>query len=113
MDNWDAVSDFQVRVNGIELRNVVSFKAEQAVDQVTGTPLSTAVWTFRIVEEIGRGELPTPLPMDSFKVDVVRTNSKETYSDCAWIACQVENTATGMRQIRTGISKTRDEIAIV
>lgn len=107
MDNWDAVSDFQVRVNGIELRNVVSFKAEQAVDQVTGTPLSTSVWTFKIVEEFGRGQSPVPSPAEPFNVYMVRSAGVERYDTCSWIACQLENTSTGMRQIRTGVAKHR------
>lgn len=113
MDTWGSVSDFTVQVGDHYLKNVVSFKAEQAVDEVTGTPLNTAVWTFRIVEEFGRGELPAISPAEPFEVNVSRTNSLETYSDCTWIACQLENTATGLRQIRTGISKTRGEIGIL
>lgn len=113
MDSWGAVSAFEVDINGEILKNAVSFKAEQAVDEVTGTPLSTAVWTFRIVEEFGRGQSPLPPAVEPFEVNVSRTTGLETYSDCSWIACQVENTSTGLRQIRTGISKTRGEIGII
>lgn len=113
LPNWAESRDFQVDVGGQELQNVVSFRAEQAVDEVTGTPLSTAVWTFRIEEEYGRGESPVLLPVEHFEVNVSRSLGLETYMDCSWIACQVENTATGMRQVRKGIAKSRAEIGIV
>lgn len=113
MDSWGVTSDFEVQIGGQVLKNAVSFKAEQAVDEVTGTPLSTAVWTFRIVEEFGRGEAPLPPAAEPFSVHISRSTGLETYSDCSWIACQVENTSTGLRQIRTGISKSRDEVGIV
>lgn len=107
MDTWGSTSDFEVQISGEPLKNAVSFKAEQAVDQVTGTPLSTSVWTFRIVEEFGRGEAPTASPAEPFNVYVVRSATTERYGECSWIACQLENTSTGMRQVRTGISKNR------
>ena len=107
MDSWSATSDFEVQIGGTTLKNAVSFKAEQVVDQVTGTPLSTAVWTFRIVEEFGRGQTPDPSPAEPFSAYVVRGESVERYETCTWIACQLENTSTGLRMIRTGISKNR------
>lgn len=107
MESWGSTSDFEVQLGGEVLKNAVSFKAEQAVDQVTGTPLSTSVWTFRIVEEFGRGEAPGTSPAEPFNVYVVRTAGTERYGECTWIACQLENTSTGLRQIRTGISKSR------
>ena len=112
MESWSAVSDFEVEVGGVVLPNAVSFKAEQAVDEVTGTPLNTAVWTFRIVEEFGRGQSPVPAAAEPFTVKVSRSSGVETYSQCTWIACQVENTGTGLRQIRSGVAKSRSEIII-
>jgi hypothetical protein len=112
MNNWDITSDYVIQVGGQILKNAVSFKAEQAVDEVTGTPLSAAVWTFRIVEEFGRGEAPLPPATEPFGVHISRSTGVETYSDCSWIACQIESTSTGLRQVRTGISKTRSEIGI-
>jgi hypothetical protein len=112
-ESWGITPDFVVQTGDKILNNTVSFKAEQAVDEVTGTPLSTAVWTFRIEEEYGRGETPVPAAAEPFTINITRSSSLETYTDCAWIACQIENTSTGLRQVRTGISKNRTEIAIV
>ena len=111
LDGWSSSSDFEVQIGGEPLKNAISFKAEQAVDQVTGTPLSTSVWTFRIVEEFGRGEAPVPALAEPFNVYVVRGNSVERYDSCSWIACQLENTSIGMRQIRTGIAKSRSIVS--
>lgn len=113
MESWGTTSDFTVKLGTHVLKNAVSFKAEQAVDAVTGTPLSTSVWTFRIVEEFGRGEAPMPSPAEPFVVEISRTAGVENYTECTWIACQLENTGSGLRQIRTGISKNRGEIVIV
>lgn len=111
MDTWSSTSDFEVQIGGQVLENAVSFKAEQAVDQVTGTPLSTSVWTFKIVEEFGRGQSPVPSPAEPFNVYMVRSAGVERYDTCSWIACQLENTGSGMRQIRTGVAKSRSIIS--
>lgn len=111
LDGWSASSDFEVQIGGEPLQNAISFKAEQAVDEVTGTPLSTSVWTFRIVEEFGRGEAPAPALTELFNVYVVRGDSVERYDTCSWIACQLENTSIGMRQIRTGVAKSRSIVS--
>lgn len=107
MTDWETVSDFTVKVNNTALTNAIAFRAEQAVDQVTGTPLSTSVWTFRLEEAFGRGERPMPVPEDPFTVMVQRSGSTEIYNDCSLISIQLENTSTGLRQIRQGVAKTR------
>lgn len=107
MENWVAESDFAVKLGSTVIKNAVSFRAEQAVDQVTGTPLSTSVWTFRLEEKFGRGERPQPPPTEPFTVVVTRSGSTEIYGECNWISVQLENTSTGLRQIRQGVAKTR------
>ena len=107
MEDWGYSSEFEVQLGGKVLKNAISFKAEQAVDQVTGTPLSTSVWTFKIVEEFGRGQSPDPSPAEPFTLYVLRSADVESYDACSWVACQLENTNTGLRQIRTGVAKTR------
>ena len=108
MENWVAESDFTVKLEEIVMENAVAFKAEQAVDEVTGTPLSTSVWTFRLEENFGRGERPLAPPAEPFTVTVKRSGSVEIYSECSWISVQLENTATGLRQIRQGVAKNRE-----
>ena len=107
MDTWSAASEFTVEINETVLPNAVSFRAEQAVDQVTGTPLSTAVWTFRLEEKFGWGEGPLPAPQGSFSVTVLRSSGMEIYEECVWTSVQMEDTATGLRQVRTGVAKSR------
>lgn len=107
MEGWSAASEFTVEVNETVLKNAVSFRAEQAVDDVTGTPLSTAVWTFRLEEKFGWGEGPLPAPTDNFSVTVMRNSGMEIYDECVWTSVQLEDTATGLRQVRTGVAKSR------
>lgn len=113
MDGWNAVSDFTVKIGKNVMKNAVAFRAEQAVDEVTGTPLSTAVWTFRLEESYGRGEGQLPSPTEPFSITVTRSSGTETYNECSWISVQLENTATGLRQVRTGVAKTRSFIVVV
>lgn len=107
MEGWSAASEFTVEVDETVLKNAVSFRAEQAVDDVTGTPLSTAVWTFRLEEKFGWGEGPLPAPTENFSVTVLRSSGMEIYDECTWTSVQLEDTATGLRQVRTGVAKTR------
>lgn len=112
ISGWNTVSDFKVTVGTQEAENVVAFKAEQAVDEVTGTPLSTSVWTFRLEEKFGRGEGPLPSPTEPFSITVVRSGSTEIYNECTWISVQLENTDTGLRQIRTGVAASRSFLVV-
>lgn len=107
MEGWSAASEFTVEVDETVLKNAVSFRAEQAVDDVTGTPLSTAVWTFRLEEKFSWGEGPLPTPTGSFSVTVLRSSGMEIYEECCWTSVELEDTATGLRQVRTGVAKSR------
>jgi len=112
MEQWSQTSDFTVKLGNNILTQAVSFQAEQAVDEVTGTPLSTEVWSFRLVEEYGRGEAPPPTPEEPFTMTVARSMGTETYNECVWTSVQLENTATGLRQIRKGVAKSRNIIVL-
>lgn len=107
LTGWSAASEFTVELNDTVLERAVSFRAEQAVDEVTGTPLSTAVWTFRLEEKFGWGEGPLPGPTENFSVTVSRNSGLEVYTECSWTSIQLEDTATGLRQVRTGVAKNR------
>lgn len=113
MEEWAVTSTFKVLLNQTEIPNAVGFRADVAVDEVTGTPLSTAVWTFRLEEEYGRGETPPVPPADIFSVTVYRTSGMELFSDCSWTAIQMEDTATGLRMVRTGVATSRSFMLIV
>lgn len=113
MEGWETGSDFTVKIAGNVMSNAVAFKAEQAVDEVTGTPLSTSVWTFRLEEEFGRGESPLAPPTEAFTIQVSRSTSKETYTECEWISVELENTSTGLRQVRTGVAKARTIVVVI
>lgn len=112
IEDWAAISDFTVKLGDTEMKNAVAFQAEQAVDEVTGTPLSTSVWTFQLEENFGRGESPLPPPEEPFAVTVIRSGSTEIYSECSWISVQLESTATGLRQVRRGVAKTRGFVIV-
>ena len=112
MDGWNTAADFTVTTGLQSLPNTVSFRAEQAVDTLTGTPLNTSVWSFRLVEEFGRGQAPLPSPVEPFTLTITRTSGIENYNECTWTAVELENTATGLRQIRKGVAKSRSFLAV-
>lgn len=112
MDEWEKTSDFTVMLDTQTISNAVSFRAEQAVDEATGTPLSTAVWSFRLEEEYGRGEAPKPDPIEPFTMTVKRSTGTETFSECSWVSVQLVNTATGLRQVRKGVAKNRSIVVL-
>lgn len=107
MESWEAESDFTIKLGDMTLTNAVAFRAEQVVDQVTGVPADDAVWTIRLEEHFARGERPQPPPTEPFMVTVKRSGSTELYSECCWTKVQLENTPTGLRQIRQGVATSR------
>lgn len=112
MEDWVAEADFTVKVGSVVLENAVAFQAEQAVDEETGEPLSTSVWNLRLEENFGWGEGPLPSAEEPFTVTVIRSGSTEIYSECRWISVQLQSTATGLRQVRRGVAKTRGFVVV-
>ncbi len=113
LEEWSTTSGFTVTLAGSVLRQAVAFKAEQAVDEATGTPLSTAVWTFRLEEKFSWGENPLPSPTGTFSMSVARSGSTEIYNECTWISVELEDTATGLRQVRQGVAKSRSFVTVI
>lgn len=112
MEEWAANAGFTVKLGDTQIPNAVAFKAEQAVDNVTGTPLSTAVWTFRLEEEYGRGESPPAPPAEPFTLTLTRSSGVEQYTECTMISIELADTQTGLRQVRTGVAMSRGFINI-
>ncbi len=112
-NDWASTSGFSVKIGDVALPNAVAFKAQQAVDDVTGTPLSTAVWSFRIQEEYGRGQVPPPLPDGTFTITVTRSGGREVYRDCVWTSGALEDTPTGLRWVRTGVAASRAFLSVI
>ena len=111
-EQWESAASFRVKLEDTELGNTVGFQAEQEVDAVTGEPLSSAVWIFRLEETFGRGEGPMPAPTEPFTITVLRSGSTDVYRECKWTAVALENTATGLRQIRQGVAKSRSFMVV-
>lgn len=107
MAEWESESDFIVMVANTEMAHAVAFRAEQVVDPATGTPAGDAAWTFRLEEQFRRGQRPMPMPTEPFTVMVRRSGSTEIYTECRWTAVQMENTTTGLRQVRKGVARAR------
>ena len=55
-------------------------------------------------------------PMDKLDLsllsEVKRSTGTETFTECSWISIQLENTATGLRQVRKGVAKSRGVIVL-
>lgn len=107
MAEWESESDFVVKVGNTEMTHATAFRAEQVVDPETGTPAGDAAWTFRLEEQFRRGQRPMPMSAEPFVVMVQRSGSAEIYTECRWTAVQMENTTTGLRQVRKGVARAR------
>ena len=112
MDGWTKTPSFTVKLGTSTLSNAVSFQAERQVDEATGLPLDQSAWFFRLEEQFGRGEAPAPPPSEPFSLTVSRSTGVETYRECTWISVQVEDTASGLRQVRKGVANSRGYILV-
>ena len=107
MEQWASDTNFTVKLGQMTMTHAVRFQAEQAVDDVTGEPLSSAVWNLWLEERFGQGEGPMPNPAEPFEVTVLRSGSTEIYRQCQWISVELTNTATGLKQVRKGVARSR------
>jgi len=110
---WTSAAAFTVKLGTAVHPRAVAFRAEQKVDETTGDLIAGAVWTFRLEEVFRPGEGPLPAPTEPFELTVDRVGGTETYRECRLTAVQLENTATGLRQIRQGVAKSRSFIALI
>ena len=109
---WDTAPSFTVELDEKALGSAVSFRANRAVDENTGQPLEDGLWTFRLEEQFGWEAGPMPGPTESFTVTVLRNSGMEIYSNCDWTSIQLEDTATGLRQVRTGVAQSRSFMVV-
>jgi hypothetical protein len=112
-EDWQGVTALTVRLGSVLQPRAVGFRAEQKVDEDTGEILAGAVWFFRLEEEFRHGEGPLPGPSEPFELKVDRPGGTETYRECRWTGVRLENAATGLRQIRQGIAKSRSFMTLV
>lgn len=112
-EDWTSATALTVKLGSVVQPRAVGFRAEQKVDEDTGEILSGAQWFFRLEERFRHGEGPLPSPVEPFDLKVDRPGGTETYKECRWIGLQLENTATGLRQVRQGVAKSRSFMTLV
>lgn len=112
---------FQVYINNVLQPHAVSFTYQKEADHkvvysigVTLPEVSTAgryLHTFSLEEQIPVGSAATAEPTEPFSLRVETETTIERYFVCRWTSIQQEHTKEGLRRIRTGFSRIREEIA--
>lgn len=110
--------DVEVVLEDTVLENAVAFTAQREFDfrliremgETAATDVSRGigVWKLRLEEMLPLGNVTIP-PME--KAVTLRLRSPEgteTFRDCCWITEQHEYTAAGLRRIRTGIARSKE-----
>lgn len=111
---------FWVYIDGVPLMNVVSvseeeitgIQAECAMGEKTYSGISAGgqSWSIRLEERIPSGYPEAEEPEGSFVMKIVTPQKTEVYSGCRWTGIQREFSREGLRRIRTGFAKLREEV---
>ena len=112
---------FQVYINNVLQPHATGFVSNKETDNkviyTVGTTLpedSTAgpfLHTFQLDELIPIGETSPEDHMDTFTIRVETENTVERFFACRWNSVRQEYTKAGMKRIRKGIARIREEIS--
>lgn len=111
---------FWVYIDDIPLMDVVSvseeeatgFQAEYAMGETAHSGVSAVgqTWSIRLEERIPAGYPEPEEAAEGFTMKIVTSQKTEVYSDCRWSVIQREYTREGLRRIRTGFARLREEV---
>jgi hypothetical protein len=112
VNKWTPGPGYEVTVGIQPMPHVVSFSTQRAISENV-TSINQAKWQFTMEELLPPGTSEPPDPAEPFLVTVERKNFDEILIDCTWVSVKREDTARGIRQIRTGIANKRSVVGIL
>ena len=112
VNSWTAGPGYEVTVGIQPMPHVVSFSVQREISEDAAS-ISTAPWQFILEELLPPGTSEPPDPEEPFLVTVERKNFDEVLIECTWLSVKREDTARGIRQIRTGVAKKRTVMGIL
>lgn len=108
---------FTVTINGLQVRDVISFTAEQKADHQAqfaigenapvGIIPGSWLWHLELEELIPAGSAETIQSEELFELKLDTNLQAETFFHCRWLTEKREFTKSGLRRIRTGIAMSR------
>lgn len=101
---WNPGVDVTVMLGEQELYNTAGFTARQETEDPETDPVSACPWRFTLEEFFYPGDPEQVAPEEPFTMTVSRTGRMEVFRGCRFLSILREDTATGLRQIRQGIS---------
>lgn len=112
---------FQVYINNVQMPYATAFTSQKESDHkvvysvgVTLPEGSTAgpfLHTFRLEELVPVGYAAAAEESGTFAIRVETEHTIERFFACRWTSVQREYTKEGLRRIRTGIARVREEVA--
>lgn len=109
---WSAGPGYAVTIGAQPVSYAVGFSASRKVDD-TVTAISNAKWQFTLEELLPPGTSEPGEATEPFVLTVSRSKSDECFSGCSWTSVQREDTLRGIRQVRSGVAKSRAMLAVL
>ena len=105
-NSWSPGPGFAVTIGAQPLPWATGFFIQRQTDDEV-TAIKDAKWIFTVEELLGPGSIDPPEPAEPFALYVTRPLGDEVFSGCAFTSVRREDTLRGIRQIRTGVAKSR------
>lgn len=103
---WSPGPGYAIAIGYQDMEWAVGFSIHRQTDDAV-TKISDAQWVFTLEELLGPGSIDPPDPAEPFVLTVTRAMTDEVFTGCTWTSVKREDTIRGIRQIRTGVAKTR------
>ena len=110
--DWSPGPGYAIAIGYQDMEWAVGFSIQRQTDDEV-TAISDAQWVFTLEELLGPGSVDPPDPTEPFTLTIVREKTDETFTGCTWTSVKREDTIRGIRQVRTGVAKTRATAGIL
>lgn len=109
---WSAGPGYAVTIAAQPIAYAVGFSANRKVGD-TVTAISNAKWQFTLEELLPPGTSEPGEATEPFVLTVSRSKGDETFSGCTWTSVHREDTLRGIRQVRSGVAKSRAVMGVL
>lgn len=111
-NKWSPGPGYAIAIGYQDMEWATGFSIQRKTDD-TVTAIANAKWEFTLEELLGPGSVDPPDPTEPFTLTVTRAMTDEVFTGCTWTSVKREDTIRGIRQVRTGVAKTRATAGIL
>ena len=111
-ESWLPGPGYAIAIGYQDMEWATGFSIRRQTDEEI-TAISNAKWVFTLEELLGPGSVDPPDPTEPFTLTVTRDMTDEIFTGCTWTSVEREDTIRGIRQVRTGVAKTRSTSGIL